>query len=73
VAICNILEKKYKIYELFTEDIKLYWNKNKNEYFARLEKLKYVTPKEITQPVYDHTFTINYDTIYNRLLVFKDL
>lgn len=69
VAICNVLENLYPIYNNFKNVITEHWHNNKDLYKSRLEslKLKYPESKRIIQCCYGHSTVLNYEDVYSRL------
>ena len=55
---------------IFENRCKEHWDKNKKDYINRIEKLqlKFKKPINVKQPYYPHSFLIDYDSIYDRLL-----
>ena len=66
LSLCNILEKKYKLYECFYDIIKQY-----HKDICEIIKTKILLVKKIRQPHYYHIITIDYQLIYDRLYVIK--
>jgi ubiquitin-protein ligase len=69
VAICNVLENKYKEYEPFNTTIKAYWNMQKNAIIQDVKSLLVKHPFALfqTQPFYPHVVKIDYKPILERL------